>query len=384
MSKLAIKQYKQIFKSEPSYLYRAPARINLIGEHIDYNGGKVLPACISKYIYASVGKRDDEQIILKTTFDGDLKQKSLQNLAFNNEMSWEKYPLGVFYILKQKGYKIPFGLNIVFDSEIPMSSGLSSSAALLDLTVYLVNDIYALGLDRKQITLIAQEVENSYCQLKSGIMDQAIIALGKEKQALLLDCASFNYTYCPMDLGDYEFVVMQTNKPRRLIESKYNERVDECQRALALIKKHYSISNLAELKVSDLKKVESLLGDALLYKRVLHVVKENQRVYDFIEAMKKGHVKTLGRLLNESHLSLKEDYEVTGQHLDSLYEAALQANALGARMTGAGFGGCAIALIKKSDFSSFASKVKESYKKDIGIDADVYEVDIVDGVNRLY
>lgn len=384
MSKLAIEQFKQIFKSEPEHLYRAPARINLIGEHIDYNGGKVLPACISKYIYASVGKRDDEQIILKTTFDGDLKQKSLQNLAFNEEMSWEKYPLGVFYVLKDKGYRIPFGLNIVYDSEIPMASGLSSSAALLDLTVYLVNDIYALGLDRKQITLIAQEVENSYCQLKSGIMDQAIIALGKEKQALLLDCASFTYTYCPMDLGDYEFVVMQTNKPRKLIESKYNERVDECQRALALLKSHYSINNLAELKVSDLKKVESLLGDALLYKRVRHVVKENQRVYDFIEAMKKGDVKTLGRLLNESHLSLKDDYEVTGQHLDSLYEAALQANALGARMTGAGFGGCAIALIQKSDFPKFANLVKGSYKKDIGIDADVYEVDIVDGVNRIY
>ena len=372
------------FYTSPESRYKAPARINLIGEHIDYNGGKVLPSCISKYIYAVLSKRDDSQIMLKTTFDAEIKQKSLQNLVYNEEMGWEKYPIGVFYVLQNKGYKIPFGLNIVFDSEIPMASGLSSSAALLDLTVYLANDIYSLGLDRKQITLIAQEVENSYCKLKSGIMDQAIIALGKKNEALLLDCASFTYSYCSMDLGDYEFVVMQTNKPRQLIESKYNERVEECQKALAILKKHYKINNLAELNESELDTIEKLLTDPLLFKRVRHVIKENHRVYLFIDALAKGDVNCLGQLLIDSHLSLKNDYEVTGIHLDTLYESALEAGALGARMTGAGFGGCAIALIKKIDFSSFKEKVLKSYKDKLGIDASVYEVDIVDAVNKVY
>lgn len=382
MYTVAKNQFIELFKKEPSYYYKAPARINLIGEHIDYNGGNVFPAAINRYIYACVDKRIDKQIHLKTSFDDREVIYNLDNLEFTPEMDWEAYPLGVIYILQKHGYDINHGLNITFDSEIPMASGLSSSAAMLDLMVYLVSDIFSLGLSREQITLFAKEVENDYCHLKSGIMDQAIIALGKANNALLLDCNKFKYSYVPVDLGEYEFVVLQSNKPRQLIESKYNERVDECQSALKAIKKEYNVNTLCELHVEDLPRIKELLNDELLFKRVRHVVKENARVNDFINALKNKDILTLGNLLKESHISLQEDYEVTGLHLDALYYASMSSKAIGARMTGAGFGGCAIALIKKSDYQFFKKSVEEKYLKATGISPTIYEIEIVDGVNK--
>ena len=363
-------------------IYKAPARINLIGEHIDYNGGKVLPAAISCYIKALVSKREDSVISAFSSNIGSKHSVELNQIKYSKEYDWANYIFGVFYTLRSAGYLIPCGLKILIDSQIPLGSGLSSSAALLDLILYIANDIYNLGISMKNIAKLAQNCENSYCGLKCGIMDQAAIALGLKDKALLLDCAKFEYEYIDLKLGEYTFVVMKTNKPRALVESKYNERVEECEKALSLIKDEYPVSNLCELKIEDLPRVEQLINDDIIYRRVRHVVTENERVYQFIRALRHGDIELLGELLDASHSSLKYDYEVTGDHLDTIVEAAKIAGAVGARMTGAGFGGCAIALIKKDEFKEFKAKVEDYYYKEIGIMPEVFNVDIVDGPSK--
>ena len=372
------------FHDRPESLYKAPARINLIGEHIDYNGGKVLPAAISCYITALVSKREDMVISTYSSNLGTLFSTDLRSIKYAKENDWANYVFGVFYTLRSAGYRIPFGLNILIDSQIPLGSGLSSSAALLDLITFIANDIYNLGISMKNIAKLAQNCENSFCGLKSGIMDEAAIALGLKDKCLLLDCAKFEYEYIDLNLGDYTFVVLKTNKPRALVESKYNERVEECEKALSLINQEFNINNLCELYVDDLPKVEQLINDNVIYRRVRHVVTENYRVYQFVKALRHKSIELLGELLDASHSSLKFDYEVTGEHLDTIVEAAKVAGAIGARMTGAGFGGCAIALIKKEDYRKFKMDVEHYYYNEIGIMPEVFNVDIVDGPSKEY
>jgi galactokinase len=376
------KNFNEVFGVKPEYFYKAPARINLIGEHIDYNGGHVLPAAISLYIYAHVSKRENKEIkIYSTNFDS-LIETDLSNLEYNKNFDWAIYTIGAFYTLIKKGYHIDNGLNIWYDSKIPVGSGLSSSAAILDLTFYFLSDIFNLNLSRKEIALLGKEVENNYCNVSSGIMDEAIISLGKEKNALFLDCATFTYKYVPMSIDNYSFVVLKSNKKRKLTESKYNERVMECNTALDILKKEYNINNLAELSIEDLSKAEKLINNPTIFSRVRHVVTENNRVNEFVKNLINNNILELGKLLNESDKSLKEDYCVTGLHLDALTLAARNNGAIGARMTGAGFGGCAIALIKTSDFATFSQGVINEYEAKTGIKPDVLLVDIVNGVDK--
>lgn len=364
-----------------AYNFKAPARINLIGEHIDYNGGVVLPCCIDLYINLYLNLRNDNNIIIKSDdFENEIKT-TLDNLEYSTSFSWATYVVGVFYILKQRGYNIENGFDLYYNSEIPLGSGLSSSAAILVVTIFAINKICKLNIDKETIVLIAKDVENIYCNLSSGIMDEAIITLGKKDSALLLDCASFKYKYYDLNLLDYSFVVLKTNKSRKLVESKYNERVLECSKGLEAISKHYPIKNLCELKECDIERINKLIDDPIVLKRVKHVILENERVYKFIDALNLSNIKILGKLLNESHESLKNMYEVSGFHLDSIVEAAIKSNAIGARMTGAGFGGCAIALIKSSEFEAFKKSVIENYYAKTNIICDVYKVNIVDGVN---
>ena len=375
--------FKQVFTQDVEAIYRAPARVNLIGEHIDYNGGKVLPCAISCYIKGLVSKREDDLILAYSTNYSNKYSCSIKNISYLKENNWSNYVFGVFEILKQEGYSIPFGLNILLDSNIPLGSGLSSSAALLVLILYIANDMYNLNLDLKTIARLAQKTENEFCGLKCGIMDQAAIALGKKDKAILLDCNRFEYEYKDIDLGEYSFVILKTNTPRNLVDSKYNERVEECQKALSLIKKKLNVNTLCELKINQLEEVKALINDEVVYKRVRHVVIENDRVNRFMSALEKKDIKELGNLLNQSHQSLKEDYEVTGLYLDSIVEAALESNAIGARMTGAGFGGCAIALIRTKEFPQFKRKVETLYYQKTGIHPEVFQVDIVDGPTRI-
>ncbi len=375
--------FKQTFNKDFETSYIAPARVNLIGEHIDYNGGKVLPCSISCYIKGLVAKRDDNLIATYSTNYSNMFSCSLENIKYVKDHDWSNYVFGVFAILKQEGYSVPFGLNILLDSNIPLGSGLSSSAALLDLVLFIANDMFNLNIDMKTIARLAQKTENEFCGLKCGIMDQAAIALGKKDKAILLDCNTFEYEYKDIDLGEYSFVILKTNTPRNLVESKYNERVEPCQKALSLIKNQYEVQTLCELKVDQLENARKLINDELIYKRVRHVITENDRVNRFIRALDNKDVKELGNLLNQSHKSLKENYEVTGLYLDSIVEAALESNAIGARMTGAGFGGCAIALIRTEEFSEFKEKVEYLYYQKTGINPEVFQVGIVDGPRRI-
>ena len=375
--------FEKTFEEKCQHVYQSPARINLVGEHIDYNGGLVLPSAISLYIKGLVSKREDGYISVYSSNFEDKHSVLIDQIEYDPSYNWANYVFGVFKILLIEGYKIPTGLNILISSDIPLGSGLSSSAALLVLIFYIANDLFNLNIDLKDIALLAQKVENNFCGVNSGIMDEAAIALGRRNKALLLDCSNFNFEYKDISLGQYTFVVLKTNKPRKLIESKYNERVSECNKALNILKKKYKITNLCELKSKDLNDIKYLLDDKLLYKRVRHVVTENERVHEFSYSMSIGDIELMGSILKASHESLQKDYEVTGEHLDTIYECALNAGAIGARMTGAGFGGCAIALINKNDFDSFKEKVEKSYFEKLNIHPDVLKVDIVDGPKKL-
>ena len=373
----------QEFKTSSEYKYRAPARINLIGEHIDYNGGKVLPCAISKYIVALVSKRSDNIISISSTEVNKHLELDLNDLNYRKENDWGNYVFGMFHTFINQGYKITHGFNILVSSDIPLASGLSSSAALLDLIGYIINDIFNFKISNKNIALLAQICENKYCGLKSGIMDEAAIALAKENKCMLLDCATFEYEYYDMNLNDYAFVVLKTNKPRKLVESKYNERVEECTNILNILNPIYNIKNICQLPVSELDKIKGYLANDLLYKRAKHIITENLRVNDFVIALKENNIHLIGKLLNESHNSLKNDYEVSGFHLDAIVESALKAGALGSRMTGAGFGGCAIALIKKNDFSTFKNNVIKEYFNKTKLKPEIFMVDIVKGPEQI-
>lgn len=374
---MEIKDFVKRFNDNPEYIFSAPSRINLIGEHIDYNGGKVFPCAISLYTKAFVSRRKDLNIRLYSENTKTEILADFNNLNYDKSLGWANYPLGIFYILKQKGYELKFGLNIFYSSNIPLGSGLSSSASILDLTTFICNYIYNLELDNLEIALIAHESEVNYNGLLCGIMDEAIIALGKKNNALLLDTNSLKYEYVPINLNNASFVVLNTNVPRSLTESKYNERVAECNLALDIIKTKFNISNLCELKSSDLSKIMNLLNDKL-FRRVKHIILENERVELFTRVIKNNDLNILGIILNESHKSLKEDYEVTGKYLDLITSLARK-YAYGARMTGAGFSGCAIALVSNDKIEEMENYIKTEYKKLTSIDCDIYKIDIVDG-----
>lgn len=371
--------FEQYFGCTPSSVYRAPSRINLIGEHLDYNGGSVLPAAISLYITAAVSLRNDSKVSVYSLNTNNGFEIDLKKIKKDSKYEWTNYVFGVFYILLRDGYVIPQGLNIMIQSEIPLGSGLSSSAALLVLITHLTSEIFSLGILPMEVAKLAQKVENEYLGLKSGLMDEAAIALAKEMNCLLLNCQTLEHEHIPLDLDDYTFVVLKTNVPRSLVSSKYNERVEECQKGLSILKKHYKIHYLCELDVSELNNIKKLIQDDVIYRRVKHVISEQSRVNEFVSSLKKKDIRKLGLLLNESHLSLKNDYEVSGPYLDAIQESAINAGAIGARMTGAGFGGCAIALIKKDSFSIFKERVLSEYFSKTKLNADVTLVEITSG-----
>lgn len=372
------KDFINTFGVEPSYIFSAPARINLIGEHIDYNGGHVLPCAISLYTKALVARRNDRTLRLYSENTGLSVTSDLDNIVYDEKNGWANYPLGIFHILSTKGYHLPFGLDIYYSSNIPLASGLSSSASILDLTAYICNEIYILELDRMDIALIALDAERKFNGLNCGVMDQAIISMAKKNSCLYLDTFRFHYRFIPLNLLDYSIVVIKTNKPRVLTESKYNERVEECQKALKILKKYYIINNLCDLKPKDLPRVKTLLNDDLLYRRTKHCITEEDRVGKFVLALEDNDITELGRLLNESHESLKTDYEVTGEYLDTICNAARKV-AVGARMTGAGFSGCAIALVKTKKIPELSRVVAKEYKEKLGLDSETIAISIVDG-----
>lgn len=379
-------EFKNKFNKEADRVFFAPGRINLIGEHTDYNGGHVFPCSITIGTYALVSLNDSDNCSLYSANFKDLGVFSidLNNLDYKKEDNWTNYVKGMIKHLRQAGYIIDTGMEILFYGEIPNGSGLSSSASLELVCGVLLKEMFNLDLDTIDLIKIGKEVENNYIGVNSGIMDQFAIGMGKKDCAILLDCNTLKYSYAPVKLDDYNIVIMNTNKRRELADSKYNERRAECEEALSILKKELNINSLGELDSSTFEKYKYLLEDEVILKRARHAVYENIRTVNALEELNKGNLEVFGKLMNESHISLKNDYEVTGKELDTLVEAAWKQNGtLGARMTGAGFGGCGIAIVKKDSTDEFIKNVSNIYLNEIGYSADFYIANIGDGAKEV-
>jgi galactokinase len=365
---------------EMTRTYFAPGRVNLIGEHLDYNGGHVMPCCIDLGITAQVKNHAFNKLKLTSTshnsfFEFDLD--TLPNYAITND--WANYPLGVVHFLKQKGIEIP-ALEINFESNLPQGSGLSSSAAIEVLMAYILLTETNQSIDRKTIALWCQQVENEFIGVKCGIMDQFIIANGTKDNVLFLNCNTLDFETVPFELDDYRLMVMNTNKPRSLIKSAYNERKASCDESLAIIQSKRNITFLAEADMTDL----DLLKDPILKKRTRHVISEELRVLQAKHYLEMGDLMTVGRLMTASHVSLQYDYEVSGVELDTLVESALeQKGCIGARMTGAGFGGCAIALVHQDETTNFTVSIEGIYKTKLDLDCTIYITQTKAGVHQI-
>ena len=390
--------FEKIYGSKDGVrLFSSPARINIIGEHIDYNGGKVFPAAIDRYMYFAVRKRADTKIIYNDLkFPGTYEFDINDNFSYKKENDYANYLNGILSIIKKRGCKFPCGFELLMESTVPPAGGISSSSALECGFAYAVSELFGFGISRKDIALIGQQSEHEFMNVQCGIMDQFIIATGKAKTAELLDCASLDYEYVPLEMGDFRFVVMNTKKKRQLADSKYNERREQCEKALADIKAaslplqggNYSntkdLPNLCALTEEQFAQVGSAVKDQTIFRRARHVVTENQRVLKAVAALKEGKLERLGELLRESHASLRDDYEVTGIELDTLADTAnAQSGCVGARMTGAGFGGCAIAIVHKDKVEGFIDAVQKIYTDKIGHDAGFFACSPSDGVSRL-
>jgi galactokinase len=363
-------------------LYFCPGRVNLIGEHIDYNGGKVLPAALSIGIYGFIREREDNLIkVISMNIPNSIKIDIKSDLFFNKEDGWGNYIKGIIKYLKEDNFNIK-GFDILLYSTLPDSSGLSSSAALEVLMGFMFLDMSDYkNIDKKYLSMLGKKVENKFLGINSGIMDQFSVAFGKKGNAILLNTDKLDYTYIPTNFGDYRLMILNTNKKRGLGESKYNERRKECEEALNIIQEHKKIEHLCQADIEDL---EYLKDEKILFKRAKHVIKENKRVYKSIEALNNNNIKFFGEILNKSHESLKNDYEVTGKYLDCIVSIAQShESCIGSRMTGAGFGGCAIALIDKKNINEFKNFVNRNYFDEMGLKCEIYEIKIEDGVKKL-
>lgn len=359
----------------------APGRVNLIGEHIDYNGGLVLPGAVSLGIYGCARRRDDDLVRLRSRNEPGETVLGLQGTILSNpDMRWANYPAGVIQALRQEGYALK-GCDILFMSDLPEGAGLSSSAALEVLVAYMMLDLGGVkDIDRRKLAQLCQRVENEFVGVNCGIMDQFAVALGKAEHAILLNTDTLDYAYVPFRLDGYKLLILDTRKQRELSESKYNERRQECDQALALIRQRHPVKTLVEADLSDLEAVK----DRVLKRRARHAITEHQRVLQSVQALKNGDLVTFGKLLNASHLSLKDDYAVTGFELDTIVaEAWRTSGCLGARMIGAGFGGCAIALVKDDALDAFAHSVESGYGEKTQRHPAIHPCIISDGVRRL-
>ncbi|KAA0562280.1 galactokinase [Bacillus sp. CH30_1T] len=382
-----ITEFQSIFHTlNAPRIFFAPGRINLIGEHTDYNGGHVFPASISYGTTALGRKRDDQRIrFYSMNFpEAGIIECDLSDLSFKESDQWANYPKGMFLYLKEAGYKIHQGADILFYGNIPNGAGLSSSASIEMATGVLLNGLFDLKLKPIPMIQCGQMVENKYIGVNSGIMDQFAIGMGKQDHAILLNCQTLEYQYAPLELGKYVIMIINTNKQRVLAGSKYNERRTQCELALRDLQRKLTIHSLGELTPEEFELNKKLITDEVSRKRAKHAVYENARTLEALKSLQQGDLIRFGQLMNESHHSLRDDYEVTGHELDTLVHAAWsQDGVLGARMTGAGFGGCAIAVVAKDKVNDFKKNITAIYREKIGYDATFYIAGIGSGAKEI-
>lgn len=366
--------------------YFAPGRVNLIGEHTDYNGGHVFPCALTIGTYFIARQREDRVLrFYSTNFESlGIIESSLDNLVWSKEADWTNYPMGVMWAFGEKGYKITNGFDILLCGNIPNGSGLSSSASVEVGTGVLLRDMYGFDVSMIDIALIGQYSENNFNKVNCGIMDQFAIAMGKKDHAIFLDTADLSYEYAPIVLKDAKIVIACSNKKRGLGDSKYNERRAECEEALAELQTVVDIKSLGELDEAQFEQYKSAIKSEVRQRRAKHAVYENQRTIKAVEALKAGDIEEFGKLMIASHDSLRDDYEVTGKELDTLVASALkQDGVIGSRMTGAGFGGCTVSIVKNDNIDAFIENVGKEYKDTIGYAADFYVVEVGDGAGTI-
>lgn len=378
-----LEKFSQIFgDSADAGVYFAPGRVNLIGEHTDYNGGHVFPCALTIGTYGVARKRTDRKLrFYSLNFESlGIIESSLDDLKPCKEADWTNYPKGVMWAFEEKGMKLSCGMDLLLYGNIPNGSGLSSSASVEVLTGFILRCLFGFEVSNQELALIGQFSENKFNGVNCGIMDQFAIAMGKKGHAIFLDTADLSYEYAPVALKDARIVIACSNKKRGLGDSKYNERRSECEEALADIKKHMEIVTLGDLTEEEFENAKKYITRDVCRKRAKHAVYENQRTMKAVAALKENDIAKFGELMNASHDSLRDDYEVTGVELDTLVEEARKIKGvIGSRMTGAGFGGCTVSIVENAAIETFKEEVGKAYAEKIGYAADFYVVEIGDG-----
>ena len=391
MEQEILAEMKQVFTekfgTEETRSYFSPGRVNLIGEHTDYNGGHVFPCAISLGTYALVADRKDTKtrIYSMNLADKGVIEFEMSGLSYDKAKNWANYPMGVVSVFEQAGHKCSHGFDIVINGTLPNGSGLSSSASLEVLTAVILNEAFDFGLDMVGMVKLSQKAENVFVGVNCGIMDQFAVGMGKKDCAILLDCNTLDYRYSKIALKDASIVISNTNKPHSLASSAYNVRRAQCEHALNELKEvKPELNALGELSNEEFNKLACHISEPLERQRARHAVCENNRTMEAVAALESDDVEKFGKLMNDSHFSLRDDYDVTGKELDTLAELAWQQDGvIGSRMTGAGFGGCTVSLVKNSAIPAFKENVGKAYTEKIGYAPSFYVANIADGTHRI-
>ena len=388
MKKKLFDMFAELFgDSEGARFYFSPGRVNLIGEHTDYNGGHVFPCALTLGTYCSARKREDNKIhFYSMNLDSfGVVEASLDDLTNKKEYNWANYPLGVVWAFKEKGHTITSGFDMVIWGNIPNGSGLSSSASLEVLTGVILTDLFEIkDLSMTDLALIGQYSENNFNGCNCGIMDQFAVAMGKKDHAIFLDTSDLSYEYAPCVLDGAKIVITNSKVKHSLVDSAYNDRRNECAAALKALQSELDIQALGDLTPEEFEAHKSLIKDEIQLQRAKHAVYENQRTIDAVTALKAGDIESFGKLMNQSHISLRDDYDVSCEEIDILVDLAWKIpGVLGSRITGGGFGGCTVSIVKDESVDTFIETIGKTYLEKVGHEAEFYTVDIGDGASRL-
>ncbi|RKI86146.1 galactokinase [bacterium 0.1xD8-71] len=387
MKEMVLNKFTEIYgDADGAGVYFAPGRVNMIGEHTDYNGGHVFPCALTIGTYAAVKKRTDRKLrFYSMNFESlGIVESSLDDLTPSDKAGWTNYPKGVMWAFAGRGMKMDCGLDIVLNGNIPNGSGLSSSASLEVLTGYYLKDLYGFEVTNVDLAKIGQYSENNFNGMNCGIMDQFASAMGKKDHAIFLDTADLSYQYAPLVLDGAKIVVTNSNVKHSLVNSEYNVRRSECEKALEELQTVVKINGLGDLTEEEFEAHKSAIKDEVRVKRAKHAVYENQRTIRAVEALKKNDLKLFGELMNASHVSLRDDYQVSCEEIDVLVEEAWKVDGvIGSRITGGGFGGCTVSIVKDDAVEQFKEKVGAAYKERVGKTADFYVVEIGDGPRKM-
>lgn len=387
MKETVLKKFEELYKdADEAGVYFAPGRVNMIGEHTDYNGGHVFPCALTIGTYAAVKKRADKKLrFYSMNFEKmGVVESSLDDLTPSDAAGWTNYPKGVMWAFAERGMKMDCGLDVVLYGNIPNGSGLSSSASLEVLTGFYLRDLFGFDVTNVDLALIGQYSENNFNGMNCGIMDQFASAMGKKDNAIFLDTADLSYQYAPLVLDGAKIIVTNSNVKHSLVNSAYNERRSECEKALEELKAVVDIKGLGDLSEEQFEANKGAIKDEVRKKRAKHAVYENQRTIRAVEALRNNNLKEFGELMNASHVSLRDDYEVSCEEIDVLVEEAWKVEGvIGSRITGGGFGGCTVSIVKDEAVEAFKEKVGVAYKERVGKDADFYVVEIGDGPSKL-